>query len=908
MDIERIVVKLLADASSYHRVMDGVDARLRDFARRSESMTAILAAPFAVATQAVMSLTRALVETATGAVQAAMGYEELQIQLEVMSRSAEKGQQLMSDLFKTAVDTPFKVRDVVAAAKELQAFGVETSQINATLRTLGDVSAATGTPMHRLILAFGQTKIAGRLMGQEMRQFVNANVPMIEHLSAVMGKPTAQIKKMIENGQVGFDQVVKAINMMTGAGGVFEGMMDRMAKTTQGRWNSFVETLEIVFARAGGAFMKGLGLDKVFVEMRAWAEGLEGNLGDFEEFGKRTREAWDSVVAILRAVRDVLKFVIGLIQQGYNSVKKWTEENQGLVKSVAALVAITTTFRLVVWALTAAVTALSLAWAAFRAVMGINALISLVSGLVGAFTSLNIAIVAVVATAGMFIYEMWKTGELDGLISRLASLFEGLSDTVNKTWKGIVDAFKAGDIKLAFEVAWAGVKLGFMQMIAFIRAEWHRFINTAFTKAGALGAAQTWLAKDIASAEAWIKILNPWASDADTKKATKEYWEKIKELEKMREEERKVIDPAVEAEVKRLMETIPAEAKKELDRLTGRAARLANPINELYAAIEAYTAEWKKGQEALADKIWIMERVVAFDKGEIEAPAAPILEAWNAQRKFFAEAFKDELKDLPDAVKYKEISRMMAGSLIRMKKDYSLFDEGYAGRLRDDLGKTMLAMMGIGSQIGPGLLSGGRVTSSILAAVAPNQMIPPISISGDAKSLAMAIQQKYMRGVGEETHRFDFFQKNMGLINEAATGIPPWAKGFEEMGGFVGPIFRNLAEANKALLPEQADYGMLDELDKLRKYVGDRTASGPPVMFEGSSAAQETINRSNTQQTTVLENVRMILAAAKEMQARQIEIQAEQLSALKSLAYGTKPVAPMPRAVGFGAIAEDPLW
>ena len=181
MDLEKIVVKFLADASSYNRVMDGMNARLRDFARRSESISAVISAPFAIATQAAMSFTDAIAKSGIAAVTTAMSYETLGIQLEVLSGSVGKGAKLMEDLMKTAVETPFKVKDVIAAAKEIKAFGFETDEVNNIVRALGDVSAATGTPMHRLILAFGQTKIAGRLMGQEMRQFVNANVPPVSY-------------------------------------------------------------------------------------------------------------------------------------------------------------------------------------------------------------------------------------------------------------------------------------------------------------------------------------------------------------------------------------------------------------------------------------------------------------------------------------------------------------------------------------------------------------------------------------------------------------------------------------------------------------------------------------------------------------------------------------------------------
>ena len=82
-------------------------------------------------------------ELAQWAIKTAEEYEQAEIAFQVMTGSKVKGTKLLGDLQQLAVETPFKSSEVVAQAKLLKAYGVDTEDLIKTISQLGDVAAGT---------------------------------------------------------------------------------------------------------------------------------------------------------------------------------------------------------------------------------------------------------------------------------------------------------------------------------------------------------------------------------------------------------------------------------------------------------------------------------------------------------------------------------------------------------------------------------------------------------------------------------------------------------------------------------------------------------------------------------------------------------------------------------------------
>lgn len=102
--------------------------------------------------------------------------------------SGEKAGALLKQLSDFAVKTPFDLPQVVDGTKRLLAFGVAADDVIPTFRNLGDLSQGNKVKLDQLILAFGQMKAATRLTGNELRQFTEAGIPLLDALAAELNK------------------------------------------------------------------------------------------------------------------------------------------------------------------------------------------------------------------------------------------------------------------------------------------------------------------------------------------------------------------------------------------------------------------------------------------------------------------------------------------------------------------------------------------------------------------------------------------------------------------------------------------------------------------------------------------------------------------------------------------------
>lgn len=210
-----------------------------------------------LASQVVTKVASAIRSAGAAAIESAASYEQSRVAFETMLGSADKARTMMGEIAAFAKSTPFELPEVVAGSKQLLAFGYAQEQIIPTMRKIGDIAAGVGVPVGQLTTVFGQVRVAGRLMGQDLLQFTNAGVPMIEALAAVMKKPQKEIKDLIEKGKVGFEDVQKALDYLTGSGSKFGGMMEKQSKTFSGVVSNIKDGFGQILRNAVGITVAG---------------------------------------------------------------------------------------------------------------------------------------------------------------------------------------------------------------------------------------------------------------------------------------------------------------------------------------------------------------------------------------------------------------------------------------------------------------------------------------------------------------------------------------------------------------------------------------------------------------------------------------------------------------------------
>ena len=221
-------------------------------------------------------------------------FELQRVALGSIIQDAEMADKMFNRIKGAAVESPFEIKDLVSYTKQLSAFRVETDKLFDTMMQLADVSAGLGVDMSRLILAYGQVRAASVLRGQELRQFTESGIPLVELLadkfSELRGEmvSTGDVFGLISDRAVPFSMIAEIFDDMTSAGGLFYQMQEKQAKTLKGEWNNLKDAISIMYDEIGrteeaqDAMRSIISLSKFLAtHWRACSVALEGLLAGF---------------------------------------------------------------------------------------------------------------------------------------------------------------------------------------------------------------------------------------------------------------------------------------------------------------------------------------------------------------------------------------------------------------------------------------------------------------------------------------------------------------------------------------------------------------------------------------------------------------------------------------------------
>jgi tape measure domain-containing protein len=184
--------------------------------------------------------------------------EQISVSFEVFTGSAETAKIMLGQLKDQAIKSPMQFQDITKGAQTLLGYGLTAQQVIPITKMLGDVSGGNADKFQRLSLAFGQVNAAGRLMGQEARQMINAGFNPLQAISDKTGVSMAVLTKRMHDGQISVKDVGDAFISATSEGGRFFGMADKQSQTLQGSFNKLQESATFALAEIGSAINQEL--------------------------------------------------------------------------------------------------------------------------------------------------------------------------------------------------------------------------------------------------------------------------------------------------------------------------------------------------------------------------------------------------------------------------------------------------------------------------------------------------------------------------------------------------------------------------------------------------------------------------------------------------------------------------
>lgn len=197
-------------------------------------------------------------------------FQQLEIAFETMLGSGTKAQALMDQMVETAAKTPFDLMGVAGGAKQLMAYGLAADKVNDTLIKLGNIASGLSIPLNDIVYLYGTTMVQGRLYTQDVRQFTGRGIPLVRELAEMYGVTADKINEMVTAGKIGFADVEKVLNKLTGAGGQFYNLMAKQSASLTGMISNLEDAWDSMLNEIGkqnqDLFAGAIGMASTLVE------------------------------------------------------------------------------------------------------------------------------------------------------------------------------------------------------------------------------------------------------------------------------------------------------------------------------------------------------------------------------------------------------------------------------------------------------------------------------------------------------------------------------------------------------------------------------------------------------------------------------------------------------------------
>ena len=284
MDLFKLVATLGLDTSEFEQ---GVSKSRGLFGNLGSTVSAGTIAMGHLMADAVKKGADMVINLGKTGIQYNAQMEDYASNFKVMLGSTEAAAEKVESLKVMAAKTPFEMSDLASATQTLLAFGIEADKTDGIMKMLGDVSLGNSQKFSSLATVFGQVSSTGKLMGQDLLQFINQGFNPLqviaEKTGATMGdlknvmsgdKTSREFRNMVkaaqkevkkmgdgasdsakllaqigEDGVISAEMVQKAFEIATSEGGQFFNGMEEASKTFNGQMSTLGDNVNGLIGR-----------------------------------------------------------------------------------------------------------------------------------------------------------------------------------------------------------------------------------------------------------------------------------------------------------------------------------------------------------------------------------------------------------------------------------------------------------------------------------------------------------------------------------------------------------------------------------------------------------------------------------------------------------------------------------
>lgn len=177
-------------------------------------------------------------------------FQQMNASIETMI-GKRKGEKLNAELQEFAKISPLEFAPTVSTAQMMLGFGIDSDKVPRYLQAIGDIAMGDTRRFQSLSLAFSQMSAAGKLMGQDLMQMVNAGFQPLQIISEKTGKSIGTLKEEMSQGKISAEMVQQAFIDASSEGGKYYNMSETASKTIPGAIAKLNDSMDLMFNDIG---------------------------------------------------------------------------------------------------------------------------------------------------------------------------------------------------------------------------------------------------------------------------------------------------------------------------------------------------------------------------------------------------------------------------------------------------------------------------------------------------------------------------------------------------------------------------------------------------------------------------------------------------------------------------------
>lgn len=170
-------------------------------------------------------------------------FQDIESSMKVFLGDAEKAADFTQKLKDYAYYNMFEFSDLAQASQQLIAYGNRVEDVIGIIDKLSNIATATKVPLMEMVGLYNRAKNLGGIDSQGLASWAAKGLVLTDVLR--------DMGEQVDGASISFDQLNKALDKVTGEGGMFHGLMEEMMSNLSSSWGQLQDELSSMFDEIG---------------------------------------------------------------------------------------------------------------------------------------------------------------------------------------------------------------------------------------------------------------------------------------------------------------------------------------------------------------------------------------------------------------------------------------------------------------------------------------------------------------------------------------------------------------------------------------------------------------------------------------------------------------------------------